>query len=145
MRDAYDVSWAFRLSLIVIVVCFLILIGGYPIRAIPYAAHDDALFFRGLESIKRDEWLGSYDNRTLVKGPFLSMLGAFSASVGVQAKFLEAVLYGATAIAYAFCGRRFGISRFLVLTLVILLLCNPHIWSDPGRRYLRDRICSRLL
>ena len=51
MRDAYDVSWAFRLSLIVIVVCFLILIGGYPIRAIPYAAHDDALFFRGLENL----------------------------------------------------------------------------------------------
>jgi hypothetical protein len=131
---------SFRAMQIAIAAIFLFIIIGYPILALTYAAHDDALFLRGLENILSGEWLGSYDNRTLVKGPFLPILGASAGVIGIHAKFLEAILYASVAVTLPASLRRYGLSRTLVLACTVLLLSNPHIWSFSGRRYLREVI-----
>ncbi|SEO23836.1 hypothetical protein SAMN05216227_10692 [Pseudorhodobacter antarcticus] len=128
----------FLLTFAVVIIFYLALIRDYPILALTFAGHDDALFFRGLENIKRGNWLGRYDNLTLAKGPLLSMVGALSTSIGIKAKFFEAVLYAASIATFAYFVRRLGLSRALVLVLVILLISNPYIWSDSGRRFLRE-------
>ena len=115
---------------------FLFLVSGYPILAFTTAGHDDLLFFRGLESILRGEWLGAYNQMTLAKGPFLSILGAFSAGIGIEAKFLEAMLYAAAAVTVAVCSRRFGLCGTLVVVLVVLLLSNPLYLERRGAQVL---------
>lgn len=138
MRPLLNGRWAFQASLAFIVICFLFTANGYPIQAIPQAGYDDGLFFRALASISGGEWLGAYDHMTLAKGPFLSILGALSASVSVEAKFLEAILYATMAVAFSLFALRLGLTKYLALALIILLLSNPHIWSIGGRRYLRE-------
>ena len=92
----------FRASIVLIVLSYLVLISGYPIFAITNAGHDDALFMRGLENISGGRWLGAYDNLTLAKGPLISMMGAIGNSIGLQAMFMEALLYAASVVAVAF-------------------------------------------
>jgi hypothetical protein len=119
-------------------VFFLLAASGVPIFAIVKAGHDDGLFFRGLDNILNGNWLGDYDNLTLAKGPMLSIVGAMSAAVGIQAKFTEAVIYlGAGGMVFLMSWR-IGLPRTVAAGLFILILCNPHLWSQPGRRYLRD-------
>lgn len=132
----------FHSSLAAILMGYLWFESGYPIMALPWNAHDDALFLRSLESILNGEWLGPYDNVTLAKGPLLPIIGAVSSGIGVSAKFLESVIYASTILMVALAARRFGISRLFTLTLVVLLLSSPHLWSDPGRRFLREILYS---
>lgn len=134
----WQTGWVYYSIIAVIIIIYLFVATGYPIRAIPYAGADDGLFFRALVSISQGEWLGAYDKMTLAKGPFLSVLGATSASFGIEAKTLEAILYAAMAVSFTMLLKRLGLSSYLVPALILLLLCSPHVWSEPGRRYLRE-------
>lgn len=137
-------SLLFRRAIALLIFVFLIIYSSYPIVAFPHAGHDDGLFFRAMKGITQGEWLGSYDNRTLVKGPLLSMVGAFSASIGVHAKLLEACIYSLMVALLAWSARRIGLNKTLVLVLVFLLVANPYLWSFPGRRYLRETLFASL-
>ena len=134
----------FKLVVLGIILFFLFISSNYPIIADPSRGHDDALFFRGLESIIRGDWLGQYDNLTLAKGPLLSIIGALSSIIGIQEKMLEAFLYSAMILLFAWSARRIGVSRSLVLVAVFCLVANPSLWSGPGRRYLRETIYAVL-
>ncbi|PRY90992.1 hypothetical protein [Donghicola tyrosinivorans] len=118
---------------------------GYPIVAIPQAAHDDALFYRGLKALERGDWLGAYDNRTLVKGPFVSIFGAVANLFGSAEKSAEAVLYLVVSLLAAVSLRRIGASRITACVSFVLLLSCPYIWSEPGRRFLRDGLYGSLV
>lgn len=120
-----------------VILAYIFVVTGNPISAFVYAGHDDALFFRALESILRGEWLGQYDNRTLVKGPMLSIIGAFSAIVGVPAKTAEAIIYLIAVVVLFLVVRRIGLHWAAAAALVVLSLFNPFFFSS-GNRYLRD-------
>jgi hypothetical protein len=109
-----------------------------PIVAIVSASHDDGLFFRGLENILNGNWIGAYDNLTLAKGPMLSIVGAISSAIGIQAKLSEAIIYLGASFMLFRMAWRIGLPRTVATLLFILMLCNPHLWSEHGRRYLRD-------
>lgn len=126
------------LVLALLVTGFLFLAGGYPILALPNAGADDGLFFRAVEHIAQGNWLGPYDKMTLAKGPFLPLVGALAENLGIAAKTLEAMLYAAMALSFSLLAGRLGLSRVLVAALILLLLSNPHFWSLPGRRFLRE-------
>ena len=85
-----ETNLLFKLAVLAVIIFFLFISSNYPIIAFPSRVHDDALFFRGLESIMQGAWLGQFDNLTLAKGPLLSILGAVSSIVGIQEKMLEA-------------------------------------------------------
>jgi len=130
----------YRRSLFVLAVLFLFVWIRYPVLAIPYAGHDDGLFFRHLESIARKQWLGPYDNLTLVKGPLTSVLAALGNFVGISAKLGEGIIYAIIVLLCAAVTRRLGLSRHFALLLVFLLFANPQLWDVGGRRFLREII-----
>ena len=125
----------------VVILLYAFVISGNPISALPRAMHDDALFFTGLESILSGEWLGQYNNRTLTKGPMLSIIGAFSAAFGVTAKTTEAFFYLTAAGTLFFIARRLGLPFVAAAILFAFILFNPYLYSG-GNRYLRDFLYS---
>jgi hypothetical protein len=56
-------------------------------------SHDDLLFLRLARSILDGEWLGPYEQLTLVKGPFLPLFLAASAKLGLPFLLSQEVLY----------------------------------------------------
>jgi len=143
MKKNRSVSLQFMNYIVVIsAILFLLVASGIPINALCSAGHDDGLFFRGLDNILNGNWLGAYDNRTLAKGPMLSIVGAISAAFGVQAKLTEAVIYLSAGGMLFLMSRRIGLPRTVAAALFVLILCNPHLWSSNGRRYLRDILYS---
>ena len=70
-------------ALVIISALSLWLRTGVPITAVPFSTYDDQLFFRTAKYLVEGQWLGPYDNLTLVKGmfyPFFVAL-AFWASI----------------------------------------------------------------
>ncbi len=125
----------------VAVFSYLFVVSGNPISALTCAGHDDALFFKHLESILSGEWLGQYDNLTLAKGPMLSLIGAFSAIFGVTAKIAEAIIYLIAAGALFFIARRIGLHFAAAAALFVFILFNPYLYSSDNR-YLRGFLYS---
>ena len=139
-----ETNLLFKLAVLAVIIFFLFISSNYPIIAFPSRVHDDALFFRGLESIMQGAWLGQFDNLTLAKGPLLSILGAVSSIIGIQEKMLEAFLYSAMILLFAWSARRLGVTRSLVLIAVFCLVANPYLWSGAGRRYVRETVYASL-
>lgn len=123
--------------LFIIVFFYFFVVTGNPITALPSAGHDDALFFRGFESLISGDWLGRYDNRTLAKGPMLSIISALGAVFGVPAKIAEAVIYLLAAYAIFIITIRSGLHYAAAVALFLFILFNPYLFTS-GNRYLRD-------
>jgi hypothetical protein len=126
---------------------YIFIITDKPITALPEWGYDDGLFFRSLESILKGEWLGKYDNRTLAKGPMLSMVGAFSTVFGVKAKIAEAIIYLIAASALFLIARRIGMHLVAAAALFVFILFNPYLYVGDninpylyvgGNRFVRD-------
>jgi hypothetical protein len=134
-------NWIYKISVAVSIAFYIFIVTGNPISVFVTAAHDDALFFRSLDSMLRGEWLGLYDNRTLVKGPMLPIVGAVGATFGVSAKIIEAVIYLFSVLSFFLIAKRIGLRRSAIAMLVVLLLFNPYLYAG-GNRYLRDFLYS---
>jgi len=102
------------------------------------AGHDDQLFARGASALLQGEWLGPYDNRTLIKGPAYSFFLAATyathvpyllALVGVQL-----VAAGALATAVARTARSAGLGVLLFTALAL----DPSQLGAAGSRVSRD-------
>jgi len=136
-----DVKY-FSAYLYILVAFFVVLRQGHPILALPWAGHDDALFFRAIDRIARGDWLGDFDNRTLAKGPFIGIFGAIGIGPRIWFKTLEALLYACAMLVFSLVALRMGVQKFLILFGVLLLSLNPHLWSGPGNRLIRDVLYS---
>lgn len=111
------------------------LTAAQPIFAIGPSGFDDALFLQLAESIGRGEWLGTYNQLTLAKGPFYSLWTAGAHLLGLPLFLSQHLLYagacaalvGACRPALASAAGRFG--------LYALLLWNPMTFdaSSLGR------------
>ncbi len=96
-----------------------------PIYAIGPAAHDDRLFLLIAESILNGDWLGSYNQMTLAKGPFYSLwiAGLFWAGIPLGAG-VQLAYAGACALFTRAC-RPVIRSGFVLFALYTFLLWNP--------------------
>ena len=107
------------------------LTGAQPVYAIGPAAHDDRLFLQLAESIVNGDWLGSYSQMTLAKGPFYSIwiAGLFWAGIplglGVQLAYA-----GGCALFTRACRPAIR-SGGALLALYAFLLWNPMSFEGP--------------
>ena len=83
----------FWLGIILLAVFKLWLVNGQTLIANPQYAHDDALFIRLAENLVQGEWLGPYDNLTLVKGPFYPLWIALSFKLSLPLLLSQHLLY----------------------------------------------------
>ena len=101
--------------------------------ALPNGVFDDALFVNNAHSILAGNWLGPYDNRTLIKGPFYPLWLAVTYLLGVPVFLAEDLLYVfACALLMIALKPAFPrVSPSVWLPVYALLLFNPMpFWGD---------------
>lgn len=71
-----------------------LLISGLCIYAITYNIHDDQLMIEMTSNLLKGEWLGIYNNRTLVKGITFPIFLAINHALGLPYTFTLSLVYG---------------------------------------------------
>ncbi len=107
----------------------LAVVSAQDLSAIGYLREDDFLFLRLAGNILQGEWLGAYDSRTLVKGPFYSLWIAGVSSLGLPLLLAQHLLYIAASLIMA---RALSpmLGRVGSLVIYALLLANPMSFTD---------------
>ncbi|QTL05351.1 hypothetical protein J5J86_08730 [Aquabacter sp. L1I39] len=107
---------------------------------IPAAGHDDGYFMRMASHIAAGQWLGPYDQYTLMKGPgypvFVALATLFGGpiSIGHALFHLLAILVGAIAVL------RLTRSKAVFFGTFLLLLLIPSGFDTGVHRVIRDQI-----
>lgn len=128
------------LAALVLIICCLSfwLRTSVPLWIIADAGHDDQLFARSANEIASGEWLGSFDNRTLLKGPgyptFLAVVDALSVPYDVAVHLLHLVAAASVGVAAHVASHRRWVATF-VFGIVAL---DPSRLGAGSARVLRD-------
>ena len=98
--------------------------------------HDDARFLTQAESILADNWLGAYDQHTLIKGPGYPIWIAIVSSLGIPLLLAQHLLYVlmCAALVLALARRKMP---FVLVACFALMLFNPSTSSPDTLRVLR--------
>ena len=115
-----------------------------PLNILPNANLDDALFFRLAENISKGNWLGVYENSTLIKGFFYPFFIAISIKLQIPLRVLESSLICISSMYFIFLFK--GIfTRTLLVFLFSILVFYPYQYGVVDFRILRDMIYPQLL
>ena len=117
------------LGLIALTGARLTLTCGHTITALGQALHDEGVFLRLARALLAGEWLGPYDQLTLVKGPFYPAWIAIVHALGLPLLLAEQALYVAACVTFAFALRPL-LPRAATVALYCLLLFNPASYAD---------------
>jgi hypothetical protein len=105
------------------------------------APHDDGWVVRRTQYMLSGDWLGPYDQFTLIKGVFSPLLLAFSARIGATFSSLNMVLYCVACLVFVAALRPAIRNRWLQLLLFAVLLFNPITYSlETSQRVYRNGI-----
>jgi hypothetical protein len=129
--------WAF---ILVVSAFYLWLIGQVPIQAFAHALHDDALFVRLAANIVQGNWLGPYDNATLVKGPFYPVFIAITAVSGLPILVTQGIAYLAAGIVLVLVISPYFERKWWLGVIFVAYAFNPIIYSLGSLRVMRAGI-----
>ncbi|MBB4116323.1 hypothetical protein FHT80_005696 [Rhizobium sp. BK226] len=103
--------------------------------------HDDGWVVTRAQNILSGNWLGMYDQYTLIKGVFSPLLLALSASIGVTFSGLNTAMYCLACAVFVVAVRPVVKNQWLQLLLFAVLLFNPISYAlDTGQRVYRNGI-----
>jgi hypothetical protein len=103
-----------------------------------WSSVDDFLFARLAANLKAGNWLGAYDQFTLIKGMAYPAFIAAAAATHIPLKIAEHMAYLVAAAIACLIVQGFTRSRWLAFLLFIALALNPVLWADEFTRVLRD-------
>ena len=112
-----------------------------PVSIYTLAGHDDALFWSRALKIIQGDWLGDYNQMTLSKGPTFSVFLAVNAVIGVPVTLSVALLYFFSCFIFIRAISQLGVSQWVTLVLLTILLFNPELFPT---RVIRDVIYPAL-
>ncbi|HVZ65787.1 MAG TPA: hypothetical protein VG936_14570 [Lacunisphaera sp.] len=101
------------------------LVAGHTVLAVGFAEYDDMLFLRLAHHLLRGEWLGSYSQLTLAKGPMYSIFIAVVFLTGLPLFFAQHVLYAAACATLVRALRPLVPRPGLRFAIFAVLLFNP--------------------
>lgn len=123
---------------IAVAAAYLWLVSGLPVPLLMHAAHDDQLYVKMALKILRGEWLGEYNELTLLKEPFYSVWLAFNYLTGAPVLLGQGILYVAAGALFiksiAPHVRHQGI-RLLIYTFYLF---NPMVYTMNQTRMVRE-------
>ncbi|MCI5149696.1 MAG: hypothetical protein D3916_09970 [Candidatus Electrothrix sp. MAN1_4] len=96
------------------------------------APHDDLLFIQQAHALLSGNWLGEYNQLTLIKGPFYPIFIAFCYYLNISLLTAQQLLY---ALASFVAVRAFSPlikQKWLLLALFALVLLNPFSYNYPA-------------
>lgn len=103
-----------------------------------YAGHDDALFVVLAKSLVAGNWLGTYSQYTLMKGPGYPLFLALTHQLGLPLYLLTALFHSVAVSFFAWTIYRLSQSKVLASLLFVSLLLLPLVISSG--RIIRDQI-----
>jgi hypothetical protein len=118
-------------SIIVLSLIWFWLLNGMDLVA-TYHPHDDSLFINLAKNILSGQWLGPYDEKTLIKGPGYPLFLAFVHHLGLPLLFAQQLLYCLFSVLVVVALRPLVDNRWLLLLIFVLVLLNPFIYMYPG-------------
>lgn len=116
---------------------YLVLALHTPIWLRGKASYDDALFIRHALSLIHGNWLGAYDNLTLVKGPGYPFFLAACFGLGLPITLTQPLLYALACLAVALAVAGLTRVTWLPVLLYAVLLWHPAMLP---LRVIRDSI-----
>ncbi len=120
--------------LVVIGILFFLLklwmVGGHEMLA-KFRPHDDSLFATLAISILDGNWLGEYNNKTLIKGVGYPLFMALSAWSGIPILTLQHFLYGGACLLVVLALRPVVRNPLVLIAGFLILLFNPLTYSYP--------------
>lgn len=116
---------------------YVIMCVNIPIGLLANAGYDDGLFFHNAESIFRGDWLGTYGQMTLAKGPGYPLFLALNAMSGLPITLTQSLLYVSSCFLLAIVIFRLSTSLWISIFSFLILLWDPAMIPV---RILRDDI-----
>ena len=107
------------------------------------SAHDDLLFAKLGLSIRNGNWLGDWDQNTLLKEPLYPIISSLGSLTNISPQLIIHFLYICISLLvfYQFKGTSF---RYLIF-VYIMLIFNPFLFSYFGLRHYREILISSLV
>ncbi len=93
------------------------------------APHDDTLFISQALSILNGQWLGDYDQFTLMKSAGYPLFIAVSNLLGLSLLFSQQLLYASACMVFVLVAAPFTRSIILLMIVYTLLLFNPFTYG----------------
>ena len=118
--------WA---AIAVLIVVKSVLLGWWPFLALMNMPHDASLFVSQAVSILEGDWLGSYSEYTLAKGPITPLWMALMNVLGIPYLLSVHALYVSASVLFLFAFGRFTEHRGFLLLAFAFLLFNPYSLS----------------
>lgn len=111
--------------MIVPVVVKLWFVNSQSLTAVGGAVYDDRLFLDLAGHLLKGDWLGPYDHKTLVKGPFYPLWIALVFKLGIPLLLAQHLLYVVACYVFIAAIRPLVKNRLILLSGFIILLFNP--------------------
>ncbi len=93
---------------------------------------DDLLFIRGAEHIIKGQWLGAYNQLTLIKEPFYPIFIAVSHWLSIPLLVSQQLFYVLSCCVFIWAVRPLNVKRYILLLIYIILLLNPGSYNYPA-------------
>ncbi len=122
---------AYRLACLLGVLIKLWLIRAHLIM-VTLTPHDDLLFIRHAESLLKGQWLGEYNQLTLIKEPFYPIFIALSNWLSLPLLFSEHLLYVISCWVFVWAIGPLVQQRMVLLGAFLFLLFNPGSFNYPA-------------
>lgn len=127
----------FILSILFAAIARMWLVADQSMTALTHAQHDDALFVKLAQSILHNEWLGSYNQFTLIRGFFYPVWLALNWFTGLPLLSTQNLLMMAASLAVALTLKPW-LGKKGVMLVFILLIFSPVTSSSFTLRVIRD-------
>jgi len=122
---------AYRLTCLLLVLIKLWLIRAHFIM-VTLTPHDDLLFIRHAESLLKGQWLGEYNQLTLIKEPFYPLFIALSNWLSLPLLFSEHLFYAFSCGVFVWAIGPLVRQRIVLLGAFLFLLLNPGSFNYPA-------------
>jgi hypothetical protein len=116
--------------MLAIIILRLWLVEVYELMA-TWTPHDDYLFIKLAKNLLSGEWLGPYNDFTLIKGPVYPLFIAASHWLGLPLLLSQQLLYSGACVLAVYALRPLCRNRYLLMAFFTLLILNPFMYNYP--------------
>ncbi|MBS5983957.1 MAG: hypothetical protein KIC67_15245 [Clostridium butyricum] len=133
-------NW-FAIFVVCLFIIKILIVNGLPIFALGETIHDDRLMVDNSISLMNGQWLGNYNERTLVKGIFFPLFLSLIYKLNISYTVAVSTLYGIACIVFIIAiNTMIKNKKILAVIYAVLLFCPVSYCRDAFQRVYRNSI-----
>ncbi|MEW9991031.1 hypothetical protein [Clostridium butyricum] len=134
-------------ALVIFIICLfvikLLITSGIPIFALGSSMHDDRLMIDNSISLLNGQWLGAYNERTLIKGVVFPLFLAIIHKLNISYTVALTLLYGLGCILFIIAIKSYiPNKKILAIIYTVLLFCPASYNSNTFQRVYRNSLST---